>query len=154
VALAVGWVAARRPAWDAATATRIFSAAVVAFAILCAVGASLVVHAGWENRRERALAVAATLDTAGAPASDRVMSIDAASTKYWSGHGGVVLVNDPMDTIHDVARAYDIRWLVLDRRESVPAAAAILAGDRPSWLGAPLDTRVDGLAVYPVEIAR
>jgi hypothetical protein len=154
VGLAVGWVAARRPAWDAATATRIFSAAVVAFAILCAVGGSLVVHAGWENRRERALAVAATLDTAGAPASDRVMSIDAASTKYWSGHGGVVLVNDPLDTIHDVARAYDIRWLVLDRRESVPAASPILAGDRPSWLGAPLDTRIDGLAVYPVEITR
>ena len=93
----------------------------------------------WEDRRTAAIAVAATLDAAGAPSTDRVMSIDAASTKYWSGRGGVVLVNDPLDTIRDVALAYDIRWLVLDKDDAVPAAAGIQA-DRPAWLGPPLDT--------------
>ena len=83
--------------------------------------------------------------------TDRVMSIDAASTKYWSGRGGVVLVNDPLDAIRDVARAYDIRWLVLDKDDTVPAAAPIIAGDRPAWVGPPLDTGVTGLAVYPIE---
>ena len=152
VAAAVAWVAARRPAWDAPSATRIFSGAVVAFAVLCAVAGSLVVHRAWENRRERGLAVASTLDAAGAPSTDRVMSIDAASTRYWSGHGGVVLVNDPLDTVRDVARAYDIRWLVLDKEDSTPATAPIIAGDRPSWVGPPLDTGIAGLAVYPVEL--
>ena len=71
--------------------------------------------ATWTARAEQHQAVAAALDAAGAPASDRVMSIDASGTQYWSGRGGVVLVNDPLDTIDDVARAYDIRWLVLDR---------------------------------------
>jgi hypothetical protein len=144
-------LAPRRPTWDAASATRFFSGAVIAFAIFCAVAGSLFVHAAWQGRRERALAVAATLDAAGSPTTDRVMSLDAASTKYWSGHGGVVLVNDPLDTIHGVARAYDIRWLVLDADDTVPAALPIIAGDRPSWLGPPLDTGVAGLALYPIE---
>jgi hypothetical protein len=153
VAVAVTWVAARRSAWDAAIATRIFSGAVVGFAVLCAVAGSLVVHSAWESRRERSLAVAATLDAAGAPQSDRVMSINVAETKYWSGHGGVVLVNDPLETIQDVARAYDIRWLVVDKSDSVPAAAPILAGDRPAWVGPPLETGIAGLLVYPVDPA-
>ncbi len=78
------------------------------------------------------------------------MSIDAASTKYWSGRGGVVLVNDPLVTIREVAAAYKIAWLVLDRRESVAAAGPILEGAVPSWLGGPLATGVAGLAIYPV----
>ena len=90
---------------------------------------------------------------AGAPASDRVMSIDASGTRYWSGHGGVVLVNDPLDTIHDVATAYDIRWLVLDRGDAVPSVAPILDGtEHPTWLGEPILTEGSParLAVYPV----
>ncbi len=154
VALAVGSIAARRPAWDAATATRFFSATVIAFAVLCAVAGTLFVHATWEGRRARGLAVASTLETAGAAPADRVMSLDAASTKYWTGHGGVVLVNDPLDTIRDVARAYDIRWLVLDKDDSVPAAEPVMAGDRPAWIGLPLETGVDGLTVYPVDASR
>jgi hypothetical protein len=153
VGLAVGWVAARRPAWNAVSATRVFTGAVIGFAILCAVAGSLVVHAAWEGRRDRGLAVASTLDAAGASSTDRVMSLDAASTKYWTGRGGVVLVNDPLDTIHDVARAYDIRWLVLDKDETVPAVMPVIAGDRPAWIGAPLETGIAGLAVYPVEPA-
>jgi hypothetical protein len=151
MAVAVGWIAARRPTWDAASATRFFSGAAIAFAIFCAVVGSFVVHAAWEGGRERALAVAATLDAAGAPPTDRVMSLDASSTKYWSGHGGVVLVNDPLDTIHEVARAYDIRWLVLEADDTVPAALPIIAGDRPSWVGPPLNTGVAGVTVYPIE---
>ena len=52
------------------------------------------------------------------------MSIDASGTKYWTGHGGVVLVNDPIETVEEVARAYDIRWLVLEQADTVPAATA------------------------------
>jgi len=163
VAVSVAWVAARRHTWDASAATRIFSAAIVGFAVVCAVFGTLVVHGAWDLRRERGLAVAAVLDAEGGPLSDRVMSIDAASTRYWSGRGGVVLVNDPVDTVRAVAEAYDIRWLVLDRGESSPVAGPILAGDRPAWVGPPIaqfqidadgtfqDTTQDpDLAVYPV----
>jgi len=162
VAIAVAWVATRRRTWDPAAATRIFTGGIVAFAVLCAVAGSQAVHAIWDDRRERAVAVTSALEATGAPVTDRVMSIDAASTKYWSGHGGVVLVNDPVDVVHDVAGAYDIRWLVLDGAESVPIARPILSGDRPAWIGPPIaqfddesgslqpTTSDPDLAVYPV----
>ena len=152
VDVAVGWVAARRTSWDAARAGRIFSGAVVGFALVCAIAGSAVVHGVWEDRREREIAVARTLTDNGAGPADRVMSIDSSSTKYWSNHGGVVLVNDPIETINEVARAYDIEWLVLDAKESVPAAAPILAGTRPSWVGEPLLTGIPGLMVYRLEL--
>ena len=57
-----------------------------------------------------------------------------------------------IDTIEDVARAYGIAWLVLDAKDSVPAAAPILAGNRPSWVGPPLSTGIAGLMVYPLEL--
>jgi hypothetical protein len=48
-------------------------------------------------------------------------------------------VNDPLEVIEDVARAYDIRWLVLNRSDTVASVAPILDGEaRPEWLGAPV----------------
>ena len=78
------------------------------------------------------------------------MSIDASGYRYWTGRGGVVLVNDPLATVEAVARAYDIRWLILEPGDSVPAAAEILLDDkRPAWVGAAITTR-DDVSVYPV----
>ena len=96
-------------------------------------------------------AVATALDAAGAPATDRVMSIDASGYRYWTGRGGVVLVNDPLDTVEQVARAYGIRWLVLERKDTVPAARAD-PGRRPAArLGRAADPRdATTSALYPV----
>jgi hypothetical protein len=94
--------------------------------------------------------VAAALDGAGAPVEDRVMSIDASGYRYWTGHPGVVLVNDPIDTVKEVARAYAIRWLVLEPADSVPAAREILLdGRRPAWVGPPVLESED-VSVFPV----
>ena len=64
-----------------------------------------------------------------------------------------------------MARAYDIRWLVLNRADTVPAVAPILdGGPRPPWLGPPVTSRPArqlpdapplpagalGVALYPV----
>jgi hypothetical protein len=168
LAASVGWVAARRRGWDAEQATRFFSGAAVAFAVVAAAAASLATHAAWANRVADHQFAAAALDAAGAPLTDRVMSIDASGTRYWSGRGGVVLVNDPLPTIEQVARAYQIRWLILERSDAVPAVAPIMDGaPRPAWIGPPVASRpavtasgsvalasgaVD-LAVYPVCVA-
>lgn len=150
---AVGWIAARRRGWDVERAARVFVGGAVAFTVVAAVAGSVSVHAGWDDKRQRMQAVGAALDAAGAPASDRVMSIDASGYRYWTGHPGVVLVNDPLDTVQAVARAYDIRWLVLEKADSVPAAVAILVdGQRPGWVGPPILAR-DDVSVYPVCIA-
>ena len=154
IAVAVAWVAARRPAWNAQTATRAFTGAAVVFAVGVATIGSWFVHEVWADSRTRFQQVAAALDAAGAPMTDRVMSIDAAGTKYWTDRGGVVLVNDPLETIRDVVDAYDIRWVVLDRDDSVKPIAPIMDGAaRPAWLGAPilsLGTPLE-LAVFPIE---
>ena len=168
LAASVGWVAARRRGWDAEQATRVFSGAAVAFAVVAAAAASLATHAAWANRVADHQFAAAALDAAGAPLTDRVMSIDASGTRYWSGRGGVVLVNDPLPTIEQVARAYQIRWLILERADAVPAVAPIMDGaPRPAWIGPPVASRpavpssggaalpsgaVD-LAIYPVCVA-
>ncbi len=142
IAVAVGWVAARRRAWHAPTATRFFSVAAIGLAVLVAIGSALVTQAGWAARRDDFLLVAGGLEDAGAAPDERVMSIDASSTLYWTGHGGVVLVNDPLATIEEVARAYEIRWLVLNRADTVASVGPILDGEsRPAWLGAPVATR-------------
>jgi hypothetical protein len=125
----------------------------VAFGLGAALLGALVVHATWSSRRADAALVAAALEGAGSPATDRVMSIDASGTRYATGHGGVVLVNDPLETIRAVADAYDVRWLVLDRGDGVAAVAPILDGAvRPDWLGDPILSRGSppDLAVYPV----
>ncbi len=150
IVAAVTWLAARRRGWDVDTASRVFIGGAVAFAVIAAVTGSISVHAGWDAKRQRTQAVGAALDAAGAPRSDRVMSIDAAGYRYWTGHPGVVLVNDPIDTVEAVVRAYDIRWLVLEKADSVPAARAILVdGRRPAWVGLPILQR-DDVSLYPV----
>ncbi len=142
IAVAVAWVAARRSSWHAASATRFFTVAAVGLAIVIAAGSALVTQAAWAARRDDFRLVADGLTAAGAAPDDRVMSIDASGTLYWTGHGGVVLVNDPLATIEEVARAYDIRWLVLNRADTVPSVAPILDGaPRPAWIGAPVASR-------------
>jgi hypothetical protein len=154
VLIAVAWVAARRSAWDAGTAARAFVGATLVFAVGVATIGSLFVHRVWAESRDKFIRVGEALDSAGAPAADRVMSIDASGTKYWTGRGGVVLVNDPIETVERVATAYGIDWLVADREDSVRAMAPLLdGGPRPSWLGEPILAAGDPLrlAVYPVE---
>jgi hypothetical protein len=149
VVASVRWIAARRERWDAERASRVFVAGAVAFGILAAAWGSATVHASWDEKRQRFLALNEAMAFARVDPADRVMSIDASGTKYWTGRGGVVLVNDPIETVEAVARAYDIRWLVLEPSDTVLAAAAVMAGERPAWLGYPV-VETQQLSLFPV----
>jgi hypothetical protein len=142
IAVVVRWVAASRRTWHEERATRVFTAGAVTMTLLVAAGTAAVTYANWVERRHDFRLVAEDLAAAGAAPAERVMSIDAAGTLYWAGHPGVVLVNDPLPTIEEVARAYDIRWLVLTRADTVAAVAPILdGGPRPLWIGPPVAHR-------------
>jgi hypothetical protein len=138
IAVAVAWIAQRRPIWRVPTATRLFTTAAIVFTIGAAAFGALSVHGTWDGRRDRMVAVANALEAAGVPAEARLMSIDAAGYRYHAGRAGVVLVDDPIDTIHEVARAYDIDWLVLERDDGVDAVGPVLDGHLPQWLGQPI----------------
>jgi hypothetical protein len=157
IAVVVVWAARRRPSWDVARATRFYTAAALGFAVVAAAGGTIATHAAWRLRTADHRFAAAALDAAGAPTTDRVMSIDASGTRYWTGRGGVVLVDDPLPTIEDVARAYDVRWVILQRVDSVAAMAPVLNGTgRPAWVGPPVATRPaapgGGPAPGPVDV--
>ena len=77
------------------------------------------------------------------------MAIDVSGLLYWTGHPGVVLLNDPVDTVEQVARAYGIRWVATGPGDGVPLSDQLAAGNRPVWVGEPV-LRTDGVSLYPV----
>ena len=145
IAVAVGWIAARRRAWNREQATRVFITATVGAGAVLAVVVSLAVHGSWAQKRADRASLGEALAVVADPDA-RVMSIDASGIKYATGHGGVVSPNDPIETIHDVATAYRTEWLILERDSIVKALAPVLTGQRgPTWVG-PADpaTAADG----------
>jgi hypothetical protein len=153
----VAWIARRRPAWDVERATRIFVTATVAFVLLLVPVYASVVHASWDASRQPRLTLAHALDELGVGPEERLLSIDAAGLKYWTGRPGVVTPNDPIETIEAVARAYHTTWLVVERDDAATALGPVLAGtSRPAWIGPPVlvvpaaDNGIPRLALFPV----
>ena len=158
----VAWVARRRATWDEPTASKVFMGGAIALAVGGGLVYGLLVQGGWKVIRDQRITVAQQLDLLGASPDDRLMTIDAGGYNYWTGRGGVVSPADPIDVVERVARAYDIRWLVLERREIVPALEPVLKGtSRPAWIGPPAFTleqpsidpvlaEYPAVAIYPV----
>ncbi|HEX2755412.1 MAG TPA: glycosyltransferase family 39 protein [Candidatus Limnocylindrales bacterium] len=156
IAVGVGWIAARRRAWNRETATRVFTTTAVGFGAVLTILVSFAVHSGWAQKRADRASLGAALAVF-ADADARVMSIDASGIEYATGHGGVVSPNDPIDAIREAATAYRTEWLILERDSIVAALAPVLTGQaRPAWIGAPVLTiaAADGgaprAALYPI----
>jgi hypothetical protein len=153
----VGWLARRRRRWNPQAAGTVFVSGIVAIVLATAVIFTGQVQAGWDGSRQPREALAAALTRLNVPADDRILSIDSGGIKYWTGHPGVVTPDDPIDVIESVARAYDTRWLVVERDDAARALGPVLAGTlHPSWIGAPVfsvpaaDGGVPRLALFPV----
>jgi len=151
IAVAVAWIAARRPRWNREAATRLFTVSILGIVVLAAIPGAISTYRTWDGVRVDRKAVGAALDLAGAAPDARIMTIDAAGFRYWTGRGGVVSPNDPLDTIRQVAEAYGIEWLVVEPNDSVPALEAVVAGARPPWIGPPVVT-IPGPDGKPAEI--
>ena len=59
------------------------------------------------------------------------------ATKYWSGRGGVVLVNDPLDTSTRSPRRTTSAGSSSTAANPSRSSRPILDGDRPAWVGRP-----------------
>ena len=156
ILLVVGWLAGRRRHWDEGTAGRVFVWGIVGIVLATSVVFGLPVQRQWDAARQPRIALAGELARRQVPESDRILSIDAAGMRYWTGHPGVVTPDDPIETIEAVARAYETRWLVVERDDAVRAMAPVLAGTRPGWIGPPAfsvpatDGGLPRLALFPV----
>jgi hypothetical protein len=153
----VGAISARRASWTESSAGRVMTWGVVAITAVLAVVFGRSTQAGWEAVRAPRVELAGQLDSLGVASADRLLTIDAAGWTYWTGRPGVVTPDDPLETIEAVARAYDTRWLIVERDDAARALGPILLGEaRPAWIGPPAYTvaAVDGgpptLALYPV----
>lgn len=150
------FLARRRRRWNPDTAGTVFLWGIVALVVATAVVFGAPVIRQWEAAREPRIALAAELDRLGVPRADRILSIDAAGIKYWTGRGGTVTPDDPIEVIESVATAYDARWLVVERADAAAALGPVLAGTRPAWIGPPVfeypsaDGGLPRLALYPV----
>ena len=153
----VASIGRRRGVRASSGATRLFVAAVTSFVVATSALYGGALLASWDDVRERRTAVAGALDRLGVGREERLLSLDAAGLKYFTGRGGVVTPDDPLDTIEAVARAYRARWIVLERDEAVRSLEPVLDGTaRPRWIGEPVFTldSPDGgparIALYPV----
>ena len=157
VLIVVSWLASRRRRWNERSAGSVFAWGIVVMVVATAVVFGRSVQRTWDVERQSRIALAAELQALGAPAGDRLLSIDAAGFKYWTGHPGVVTPDDPIETIEAVARAYDTRWLILEKDGAARSLAPILTGELTvPWIGAAVFSVPDPagglprLALYPV----
>ncbi len=130
-----GWAAARRRSWEPARLARLLAVGVLALVMAGSGLAAATVRAGWESTLSERAQLTTAIDHLAAP-GDLLMSIDSATFEYLTGHGGIVIPNDPLPVIEQAARAYHVRWLILERNGAVPALAPLLSGAAPpAWLG-------------------
>ena len=134
----VGWVAARRPSWDTATATRNLTLMVVGVVLAMSAAATMITIEAWERERRPRTDILAALARNAEPA-DVVMSPDAGAYRYHGGWSGIVTPDDPLPVVEEALRLYDVRWLVLEQDHITADLRPVLAGEvRPRWLSAPL----------------
>ena len=137
LAAAVRWVAERRPTWSAATATKRFTAAAVAIALIVAGLQTVSTARQWSDVRDVQEALVERLRDV--PRSDRFMAVDPGAMNYLTGLQGVVTPHDELPVIERVMSAYNVRWLVVESRSIVPSLRPILTGAaRPEWLSDPV----------------
>jgi 4-amino-4-deoxy-L-arabinose transferase-like glycosyltransferase len=133
------WLARRRAGWQERRASVMFSSVAVVVALIAAGVQTSIAVRQWDHDQNVRTAVAAPL--VAADPADRVMSGDSGAYNYLFERAGVVTPDDPLPVIEQTARAYDIRWLALERDHIVSALGPVLTGDmHPDWLSAPLLT--------------
>jgi hypothetical protein len=132
-----GWASARRRSLDAGRLAGVLAVGVLAVVIAGSVLAANTVGAGWQRTLADRRQLAGAIDRLAAP-GDRLMSEDSSTFEYLTGHGGIVSPDDPLPVIEQAARAYDVRWLILERNGAVRALAPLVNGAAPpDWLGPP-----------------
>ena len=93
----------------------------------------------WAQEKGRGERLKADALAEAADPGDVVMSSDAGAYQYHGDWAGVVTPDDPLATIEQAMRLYDVRWLALEGAHTVDALKPIMRGEmRPEWLSGPI----------------
>jgi len=125
---AIDWIASRRRRWRPATARRFFSVAMIVFALVF----SLWIAA--RGRVDSSIPALYRALDAVLPEDARVMINDPAELYYFTGRGGVVLPNEPPETILEIARRYNVDYLLLEGPASMTKPLWALYDETPDFL--------------------
>ncbi len=141
----IDWVARKRRRWNARVAKVFFSVGILALALALTILGILRQQGKPDGEPALMQELRAIL-----PEGARIMANDPASIYYYTGHGGVVLPNEAPETILDIARVYDIDYLLIQFQtfEDGSRVAAI-----PEPLTPLLDTLPAFLSPIPLENA-
>ena len=144
----VDWIAQRRRHWKPQVAKRIFSAALVVCVLFLSLSSALPRRVTGQAPR------LITALQAQLPASARVMINDPAQLYYFGGWGGVVLPNEEPPVILEIARQYDVGYLVLegvqgDQATAAPAKLASILTQPPDFL-TEIEIDVAGARLYAI----
>ena len=138
IAAVVGWIAARRPSWDAPRASRNIGFMFVGVVVAVALVATLLTTTAWRKEREARSEVLAMLAAEAGP-DDLIMSPDAGAYRYHGGWAGIVTPDDPLPVVEEALRLYGVRWLALEGAHITSFLWPVLDGQvRPEWLSEPL----------------
>jgi hypothetical protein len=148
---AVDWAAKKRRRWNAKTAKRIFSAALVGVALYLSLIIGLGGRVGAHAAPPLYVKLAQIL-----PPDARVMVNDPAQLYYYTGMGGVVLPNETPDVIPEIARQYGVDYLLLEgvtadgRADAAPARLWPMLTRSYPFL-TPVDFDVAGVRLYAIQ---
>ncbi|MEX1296915.1 MAG: glycosyltransferase family 39 protein [Candidatus Limnocylindrales bacterium] len=138
VASVVSWVAVRRTHWDAEKATRNLGFMLVGVIVVVSILATRNTVEAWIEERDGRTEVLAALAERAGP-DDVLMSSDAGAYQYYGDWAGIVTPDDPLPTIEQALRRYDVRWLALEGAHTVEALQPVMRGElRPDWLSEPI----------------
>lgn len=123
---AVDWIARRRRTWNPRSARWIFAIALLGVALFLSLSIGL---------RNRVSSSAMPRDyqelLEKVPSEARVMMNDPAQLYYFTGLGGVVLPNEAPEVIQEIARRYDVDYLLL--QEVTPDGLAAYSAPSSLW---------------------
>lgn len=151
---AITWMARRRRTWNPRTARPVFTVGLLGFAIALSwvFGLNRVDFSAGQGGNVPSLYSAVT---AVVPPGSRLMVNDPAALYHYTGMGGAVLVNESIDVLPELARRYDLDYLLVNVRESdgalnVPQPMVFDIDAPPPFL-TPVPLDVSGVRLYAID---
>jgi len=123
---AIDWIAKRRRTWRPQTAKKLFSVILTLIVVLLTFKISRQQNTyGFRNGE----ALQELL-----PEGSRVMINDPATLYYYTGMSGVVLPNESPEVALEIAKIYDIDYIVIEGKGGVPAPLYFEEDETPDFL--------------------